>query len=516
MAEEQAQQEQQAAAAEATEGSLLDDIVQATKLKPNDDYYDVTKAGLQAFLEELVKPEREGAKISGNLVDEMIGQIDEKLSSQIDAILHNDDFQKLESAWLSLKFLVDRTDFRENIKVEIMNVSKDDLLDDFEDSPEVPKSGLYRRVYTAEYGQFGGQPYGAMIANYEIGPGPQDIKLLQYVASVSAMSHAPFFAAADKSFFGIESWEQLPQLKDLHAIFEMPQYTKWQSFRSSEDARYVGLTMPRFLLRLPYGPDTQPTKTFNYQENVSGGNDSFCWGNTAFAFASRLTDSFAKYRWCANIIGPQGGGAVEDLPLYQFEAMGAIQTKIPTEVLLSERREFELAEEGFIGLTMRKGSDNAALLLRELLPETEILRQLGRRQGSGAQLQTFNPDALHDDQQPPGALHQSAAAREHRHLERTSGSRPRTEQMDQPVRHGNGQPVSGCPEQTSVADVQNRSQRCSRRSRLVQCFSENASAFQVHGCFFHLVFGRQTGQRLVSRKIDVTFVRQSANTLLRI
>ncbi len=360
MAEEQVQQEQQAAAAETTEGSLIDDIVQATKLKPNDDYYDVTKAGLQAFLEELVKPEREGAKISGNLVDEMVGQIDEKLSSQIDAILHNESFQKLESAWRSLKFLVDRTDFRENVKIEIMNVNKQDLLDDFEDSPEVPKSGLYRRVYTAEYGQFGGQPYGAMVANYEIGPGPQDIKLLQYVASVSAMSHAPFFAAADKSFFGIDTWEKLPQLKDLHAIFEMPQYTKWQSFRSSEDARYVGLTMPRFLLRLPYGPDTQPTKTFNYQENVSGGNDSFCWGNTAFAFASRLTDSFAKYRWCANIIGPQGGGAVEDLPLYQFEAMGAIQTKIPTEVLLSERREFELAEEGFIGLTMRKGSDNAA------------------------------------------------------------------------------------------------------------------------------------------------------------
>ncbi len=360
MAEEQVQQEQQAAATETTEGSLIDDIVLATKIKPNDDYYDVTKAGLQAFLEELVKPEREGAKISGNLVDEMIGQIDEKLSSQIDAILHNESFQKLESAWRSLKFLIDRTDFRENIKVEIMNVNKQDLLDDFEDSPEVPKSGLYRRVYTAEYGQFGGQPYGAMIANYELGPGPQDIKLLQYVAGVSAMSHAPFFAAADKSFFGIDSWEKLPQLKDLHAIFEMPQYTKWQSFRQSEDARYVALTMPRFLLRLPYGPDTQPTKTFNYQENVSVGNDSFCWGNTAFAFASRLTDSFAKYRWCANIIGPQGGGAVEDLPLYQFEAMGAIQTKIPTEVLLSERREFELAEEGFIGLTMRKGSDNAA------------------------------------------------------------------------------------------------------------------------------------------------------------
>lgn len=360
MADEQVAQQQEAAAATATEGNLLDEIVQATKLKPNDEYYSVTKAGLQAFLQEMIRPDREGAKISGALVDEMIGQIDEKLSQQVDAILHNEGYQKLESAWRSLKFLVDRTDFRENIKVEIMNVSKQDLLDDYEDAPEVPKSGLYRRVYTAEYGQFGGQPYGAIVANYDFGPGPQDVKLLQYNAAVAAMAHAPFIAAAGKDFFGIDSWEQLPNLKDLHSIFEMPQYTKWQSFRTSEDARNVGLTMPRFLLRLPYGPDTAPTKTFNYREDVSDGNDSFCWGNTAFAFASRLADSFAKFRWCANIIGPQGGGAVEDLPLYQFEAMGAIQTKIPTEVLISERREYELAEEGFIALTMRKGSDNAA------------------------------------------------------------------------------------------------------------------------------------------------------------
>lgn len=360
MADEQVAQQQQAAAATTTQGDLLDDIVQATKLKPTDEYYSMTKAGLSAFLQEMIKPDREGAKISGALVDEMIGQIDEKLSKQLDAILHKEDFQKLESSWRSLKFLVDRTDFRENIKIEMMSVSKQDLLDDFEDAPEVPKSGLYRRVYTAEYGQFGGQPYGAMVANYDFGPGPQDVKLLQYAASVAAMSHAPFVAAAGKEFFGIDSWEQLPNLKDLHSIFEMPQYTKWQSFRQSDDSRNVALTMPRFLLRLPYGPDTAPSKTFNYREDVSDGNDSFCWGNTAFAFASRLADSFAKFRWCANIIGPQGGGAVEDLPLYQFEAMGAIQTKIPTEVLISERREYELSEEGFIALTMRKGSDNAA------------------------------------------------------------------------------------------------------------------------------------------------------------
>src|SRR5574344_3132371 len=148
-------------------------------------------------------------------------------------------------------------------------------------------------------------------------------------------------------------------LKDLHSLFEGPQYAKWHSFRESEDARYVALTLPRFLLRLPYGKDTVPCKSFNYSESTSNGDSDFCWGNTAFAFASRLTDSFAKYRWCANIIGPQSGGAVEDLPLYQYEEHGEIKNKIPTQVLISERREYELAEEGFIALTMRKGSDNA-------------------------------------------------------------------------------------------------------------------------------------------------------------
>ena len=174
------------------------------------------------------------------------------------------------------------------------------------------------------------------------------------------MAHAPFVAAAGSEFFGLSDFAGLPNLKDLKSIFEMPQYIKWRSFRESEDARNVALTLPHFLLRLPYGPETKPMKNFNYKEDVSGGNGDFLWGNAAFAFASRVSDSFAKYRWCANIIGPQGGGAVEDLPVYQYEAMGELQTKIPTEILISERREFELAEEGFIALTMRKGSDNAA------------------------------------------------------------------------------------------------------------------------------------------------------------
>ncbi|MBU2551222.1 MAG: type VI secretion system contractile sheath large subunit [Proteobacteria bacterium] len=360
MAEEQQEQTQQPAAVAEGEESLLDQIVQATRLRPTDETYDLAKAGVQAFIDEMLKPGRAGEKASSQIVDEMLANIDQRLSAQVSSILHDNEFQKLESTWRSLKFLIDRTDFRENIKVSLMNVAKQDLLDDFEDAPEVPKSGLYRTVYSAEYGQFGGQPFGAMIANYDFGPGPQDMKLLGYVASVSAMAHAPFISAASPQFFGVDSFQELPGLKDLKSIFEMPQYTKWQSFRESEDSRYVGLTVPKFLLRLPYGPDTQPAKSFNYKEDVVTGDTDFCWGNTAFAFASRLTDSFAKYRWCANIIGPQGGGAVEDLPLYQYEAMGAIQTKIPTQVLITERREFELAEEGFIALTMRKGSDNAA------------------------------------------------------------------------------------------------------------------------------------------------------------
>ncbi len=340
--------------------SLIDEIVQATRIKPEDEGYTVTKQGVQAFIDELLKPGRETAKISPGLVDEMIADIDKKLSRQMDTILHNKEFQKLESSWRSLKYLVDHTDFRENIKIELLNVSKQDLIDDFEDSPEIVKSGLYKIVYTSEYGQFGGQPYGMMVGNFEFGPNNQDMALLENLASVATMAHAPFTGGAGPSFFGLEDFSGLPNLKDLKALFEGPQYTKWRSLRQMEDARNISLSLPKFLLRLPYGPDNIPTKTFNYKEDVSSGDDSFCWGNAAFAFASRVADSFAKYRWCANIIGPQGGGAVEDLPIYQYEAMGEIQNKIPTQIEISDRKEFELAEEGFIALTMRKGSDNAA------------------------------------------------------------------------------------------------------------------------------------------------------------
>ncbi len=342
------------------EVGILDRIIAETKLTPDDDAYDIAKRGVSAFIEELLKPQNEHEPVKKAMVDRMIAEIDAKLSRQMDEILHHPQFQALESSWRGLKLLVDRTNFRENIKLEILNASKQDLLDDFEDSPEVVQSGLYKHIYTAEYGQFGGQPVGALIANYFFDPSAPDIKTMQYVASVASMSHAPFIAAAGPKFFGLESFTGLPDLKDLKDHFEGPQFAKWQGFREQEDARYVGLTVPRFLLRNPYDPEDNPVKSFVYKENVANSHEHYLWGNTAYTFASRLTDSFAKFRWCPNIIGPQSGGAVEDLPLHHFESMGEIETKIPTEVLVSDRREYELADEGFIALTMRKGSDNAA------------------------------------------------------------------------------------------------------------------------------------------------------------
>lgn len=342
------------------EDSLLDQILQETKLSPADDGYDVARKGVSAFISELLKPSRSGATVNSAAIDMMIAEIDNKLSAQVDEILHNDKFRQMESVWRSLKFAVDRTDFRQNIKIEIMNVSKDDLLVDFEDSPEVAKSGLYKHIYTAEYGQFGGQPVGAVVCDYAFGPGANDVKLAQYCASVGAMAHAPFIAGAAPSMFGVDTFEEIPNLKDMESIFEGPKYAKWNGFRESEDSRYFALAMPRFMLRTPYGSETVPVKAFNYEEKAEGKTENYLWGNAAIALATRLTDSFANYRWCPNIIGPQSGGAVEDLPVHAFEAMGQLQSKIPTEVLVSDRKEFELAEQGFISLTMRKGSDNAA------------------------------------------------------------------------------------------------------------------------------------------------------------
>jgi type VI secretion system protein ImpC len=339
--------------------SLLDQIMQETRLRPADDGYDIAKKGVEAFIGDLLTPSRRGEKIEQKVVDKMIAEIDERISKQVDEVMHNESFQKLESAWRGLKMVVDRSDFRENIKIEMMSASKEEMLEDFEDAPDITKAGLYKHIYSAEYGQFGGKPYGAVISDYTFGPDAQSVNLLSKLAGVSAMSHAPFIAGAGPEFFGLDSFDGMPNLKDLESIFEGPQYAKWQSFRESDDSRNVGLAMPRFLLRQPYGEEN-PSKLFKYEENVDGSREKFLWGNSSFAFATNLTRSFAKYRWTPNIIGPQSGGMVEDLPIHKYTEHGELKAMAPVEVTLSDRREFELSEQGFMGLTVRKGTDNAS------------------------------------------------------------------------------------------------------------------------------------------------------------
>ncbi|MEM5527563.1 type VI secretion system contractile sheath large subunit [Gammaproteobacteria bacterium AS21] len=357
--------------AQATD-SLLDQIMAQSRMKQEEEGYDIAKDGVMAFISNMLERGTSQEPVNKGLVDQMIVELDKKISAQVDEVLHVDKFQQLESAWSGLKLLVDRTDFRENIKLELLHVTKGELLEDFEFSPEVVQSGLYQHVYSNEYGQFGGQPIGAMIGNYSLSPSTPDMKLLQYMAAVGAMAHAPFISSVAPEFFGIDSFVDFPSIKELEATFESPRYTKWRALRESEDSKYIGLTAPRFLLRTPYDPIDNPVRSFNYTEDVSKNHEHYLWGNTALLLANRLTDSFAKYRWCPNIVGPQSGGAVEDLPVHLFESMGELQAKIPTEVLITDRREFELAEQGFISLTMRKGSDNAAFFSANSIQKPKV------------------------------------------------------------------------------------------------------------------------------------------------
>ncbi|MCC3750608.1 MAG: type VI secretion system contractile sheath large subunit [Halorhodospira halophila] len=316
-------------------------------------------AALQVFLDLASQDAELVERIDKALLDEYIARIDAAVSEQLDAVLHHPEFQRVEAAWRSLRFLVERSDPRANIKLELLDVSKEELAGELEDVTDITQSGLYQHVYVQEYDTPGGEPLAAMVSNYEFDCSAADINLLTEVSRIAAAAHCPFLGAVGRDFFGKAFLDEVVRIPDIASYLDKAEYARWRGFRDTEDARYVGLTLPRFLLRLPYGPDN-PTRAFGYRENVTGpDHDRYLWGNAAFAFAANMARSFKAHGWTVNIRGPESGGKLEQLPIHVFDLGRGAQTKTPTEVLISENRELELAEAGFIPLSFYKNSDYA-------------------------------------------------------------------------------------------------------------------------------------------------------------
>ncbi len=336
-------------------GQFDDAIANADKPKNS-----MVAAALKVFFDAVATHETPIVQVDKNLLDSLVADIDTTISRQLDAIMHHEKFQQLESAWKGLKFVVDRTDFRKNTQIELLNVSKTDMLESFEDAPELIQSAMYRKIYVEAYDQPGADPYSTIVSNYEFTNSPQDIALLQNASKIAAAAHCPFMASIGPEFFGTKSMEEWKKIPDLAAHLQTTDYVKWNAFRESEDARYVGLTFPRFTLRLPYGPDTVPVKSFNYQEAVTGADhDKYLWGNATMAFAANMSQAFAEDGWTTQIRGPQSGGKVADLPVHMYDVGKGTQAKIPTEVPIDETLEFTAAKLGFIPLSVYKGTDYA-------------------------------------------------------------------------------------------------------------------------------------------------------------
>lgn len=338
--------------------SVIDIIQRSTIKKP--EKQEQLGTALQQFLSVLLKDQTKKLPVSKAAVDNVIAEIDEKLSVQLNEILHHEQFQRLERSWRGLHYLVDNTDFEENNKVKLFNVSREELEADLLEEPIVTDTGYYKQIYTEGFGVHGGEPVSAVITDFKFGYSPTDLKLARKLTEVAAMSHAPIIAGADPGFFGDSTWTSLPNKADLAGRFEGDDYADWRSFRAEENSRYFGLVMPHFLTRLPYGENTTPVKAFNYEESASGHED-YCWSNASFVFGSRMTAAFAKYRWCPNIIGEKAGGLIERMPLHTFKVAGDKTTKPPTEISVDHRQAHVLSELGFIPLEWERGTNRAVM-----------------------------------------------------------------------------------------------------------------------------------------------------------
>jgi type VI secretion system protein ImpC len=344
------------------EGDLLTRILDQGRLARTEVQAQQAKDMIGEFVQEIMQGQLVVTKDMESAINARIAEIDRLVSAQLNEIMHAEAFQKLEGSWRGLNHLVMNSETGTMLKIRVFNCSKKDLLKDLERAAEFDQSALFKKVYEEEFGTFGGQPFGAMIGDYEFSNHPQDMALLEKISGVAAAANAPFIAAASPQLFGWDSYQDLTEVRDLAKIFDRTEFAKWRSFRESEDSRYVGLTLPRTLARLPYGKETVPTETFNFQEDVTGRDHSrYLWSNAAYSFGTRLTESFAMYQWCAAIRGVEGGGLVQGLPTHTFQTdEGDVALKCPTEISITDRREKEFSDLGFIPLVHCKNTDYAA------------------------------------------------------------------------------------------------------------------------------------------------------------
>ncbi|WP_293003544.1 type VI secretion system contractile sheath large subunit [Nevskia sp.] len=343
--------------------SLLDTIVAQSRVAKSATEH----ARARDIIGELVAQVMSGTVVmSENLsatLDARVAELDQLISDQLSAVMHAPEFQKLESAWRGLEYLCKNTSTSSTLKIKVLNANKKELTRDFRSAIDFDQSALFKKVYEEEFGTFGGAPFGALVGDFGTSRQPEDIYFLEQMSHIAAASHAPFITAAAPELFGLDTFTELGKPRDLAKLFDTIEYAKWKTFRESEDSRYVGLAVPRFLGRLPYNPkDGTPVEGFNFVEEVDGSDHSkYLWVNAAYAFAVRLTEAFDRHGWCAAIRGVEGGGLVEGLPTHTFKTdAGEVAHKCPTEIAITDRREKELSDLGFMPLVHCKGTDYAA------------------------------------------------------------------------------------------------------------------------------------------------------------
>jgi type VI secretion system protein ImpC len=342
--------------------SILDEIVEDGRVGRDATSRQWGRGLVAEFVKQVLDGQMTVAPDVEVMINQRIAQIDHLLSLQLNEILHNPKFQKLEATWRGIRYLMENSETGVNLKLKVFNSTKKEILRDLQRVPEFDQSQMFKKVYEQEFGVFGGEPFACLIGDYEFGRGPEDIEFLERISQVAAAAHAPFMTAASPELLNLESYTQLDAPRDLAKVFDTTEYARWKGFRLSDDSRYVCLTLPHILMRVPYGNQTKPVDGFHYEEGVTGDDHSkYLWGNAAYALGARITNAFARYGWCAAIRGVEGGGLVDSLPSHTFETEhGDVALKCPTETIITDRREKELADLGFAPLVHCKGTDYAA------------------------------------------------------------------------------------------------------------------------------------------------------------